>query len=183
MAVVAGRDDDIGLRVRHLIELKAPVGKLLVLEPGLMGASASSAAVIVRPVRPGVDEIILPRAGPDRKAEIFRRASAEPLANEVAGILAGELQSFPVPGRIDPELPLADPLRVEGNDAQELEAVRYREFAQPVQDREELVSSLGVDVIPAAQVFDNLHLPAEKRLHIFIAAREHAPIRGVPGFR
>lgn len=183
MTVMTGRNDDVGMRVRHLLEFEMTVGELLVPEAGLVSASSAPAAVVVRPRRPRVDEIAFPRTGPDGKTEVFGRAPAEALADEVAGVLAGELQTFPVPGRIDPERSLTNPFRVEGDDAQKLEAVRYREFAQSVQDREELVSSLGIDVVPAAEVFDNLHLSAEDRLHVLVVAREHAPVRGVPGFR
>lgn len=89
MAVMTGRYDHTGMCACNLIELESAIGEFPVPKPGLMGASSSSAAVVVRLRLPCVYEIIFPCTGIDSEAEVFGSTVTQSFADEVTGVMAG----------------------------------------------------------------------------------------------
>jgi hypothetical protein len=85
----------------------------LLLETGLEKTAPAAAAVVVGPVGLHVDEVFLAHDRFDHEAQIFGNGIAKALADDLAGILDGELDlEVLVPVGIDLELALTDPLGI-----------------------------------------------------------------------
>jgi len=97
MAVMAWRNDNIGLRVHHLIKLELAIRMLLIFEPRLVRPSAPAAAEVIRHVRPHINKVFFTRACLNDKTKILRSTISEAFANKVAGILTGKLLPIGVP--------------------------------------------------------------------------------------
>jgi hypothetical protein len=117
VAVMTRRYDHVCLCDCNLVELEFSVQEFLILESGLVSASASAAAEIIRLVRPSIHEILLAGACLDGKAKVVGRTVAKPFSYQIARILDGEFETFRIPGRIDLQLTFADPLCIEGDNA------------------------------------------------------------------
>jgi hypothetical protein len=131
MAVVTCGNAVIGSGGLNLGVLDFPVLEPLLFVPGLQKTAPAAAAEIIGPVGVHIDKVLFAYYRFDDKAKIFCHRIAKALADDLAGILNGELDlEVFVPFGIDLELALADPLGIIFVNAFNLEVVVDVEFFQ-----------------------------------------------------
>ena len=135
VAVVAGGDGVSGARGHDLVELHLAVGPAFVRIPALQEPAAAAAAEVVGTVGVHVDKVFLTDHRLDHEAKVLGHRVAEGLANQLAGVLNGELDlAILVPLGTRFQFALADPLGVVLNDAFDFEVVVELEFIQSEPD-------------------------------------------------
>ena len=113
VAVVASGDAVSGPRGLDLLVFESAVFQALIFVTGLQEAAAPAATEVVGTVGRHVDEIFFADHGPDDIAEIFGNGVAVALADDLAGVLDGELDlEVLVPVRIDLEAAFPDPFGI-----------------------------------------------------------------------
>jgi len=146
MAVVARGYAIIRARGQYLVRLYRTVLTPCLWVTRLEEAPAPAAAEVVGAVGGHVDEVFFPHHRLDDESEVFGHGVAKGLANELAGILHGELYlSVFVPVGADLELTFPDPLRVVLDDAFYFKVVRDVEFLHSGPECKEFVPSFGVE--------------------------------------
>jgi hypothetical protein len=111
----------------------------------LQETAAAAAAVVVGHVGGHVNKVFFPNHGFDHKTKILGAFITEAFADDVAGILDGELDlEVFVPVGVNLEFPLPDPFGVPAIDADDVNLVRQFEFLLSEPDSEGDVASLGV---------------------------------------
>jgi len=135
VAVVAGRDAVGRAGFLDLGIFDFAVGEALFFEPGLEEAAAPTATEVVALVRVHVDKVLFADHGLDHKAQVVGRLITIGLADDLAGILDGELDAkLFVPVGVDGQFALTDPLCIEVVDGFDVEIVLDVEFFQSCQD-------------------------------------------------
>ena len=113
MAIVTAGDTIIGAGGLDLLIFQFSEFQALFLETGLQKTTATPAAVIIGSVGLHINEVFFAHHGFDNKTQIFRYRIAVCFANDLAGILNGELDfEVLVPVGIDFKFSLTDPFGI-----------------------------------------------------------------------
>jgi hypothetical protein len=131
MAVMATGNAIIRSRGLDLLILQASEFETLFLEPGLQEAAAAAATVIIGTVGRHIDKILFAHHTPDHITQILGNGITITLANNLAGVLDGELYfQILVPVRVDLQFALSNPFGVVLVDVLDLKIVFQVEFFQ-----------------------------------------------------
>jgi hypothetical protein len=181
VAVVARGNAVRCTRIFDLIELQFTVLMPCLGKTGLEIPAAAAAAVVVRPVRPHVDEVLLTDHRCDDKTQVLGDRVAIGLSHQLAGILDRERDlAILVPIGIDLELALPYPFGIETNDALDLEIVGNIEFFQSDPDCKEFVPSFRIEPDLTTQVIHRLGLDPHDMLPVLPVLGEQAVVLGRP---
>jgi hypothetical protein len=135
MAVVAWGNGVGGFGGQNLVGLELAVGPAFIRVSGLQEPAAAAAAEVVGTIGVHVDKVFLTDHRLDHEAKVLGHRVAEGLANQLAGVLNGELDlAILVPIGTRFQFALADPLGVVLNDAFDFEVVVELEFIQSEPD-------------------------------------------------
>ncbi len=181
VAVVATGDAVCGARGLDLLVLEAAVAQALFLVSGLEEAAPAAAAVVIGAVGRHVDEIFLTHHGFDHKPEIFGNGVAVAFADDLAGILDGELDlEILVPVGIDLELSFPDPLCIIFVNVFYVKLVVDVEFFQSGPDCEGNVPSLGVEKRLAPQFVGLVRGHLHDMFPCVVVGQKHAVVFTAP---
>ena len=137
VAVVAWRDGVVGAGFLYLIEFDLAVFTSLLRSTGLQIAATAAAAVVVGFIGRHVDKVLFANHFFNHKPQIVRTCVAVSFANELAGILNGELAfQILVPIRVNWEFSFSNPLSVVADNASDFKFVCNVVFFQSRPDRE-----------------------------------------------
>ena len=121
--------------------------------------ASASAAVIVRPVRSHINEVLFADNGFYSISQILGDWISEALSHKLAWILNCKFHlQILIPVRIDLELSFPNPLGIILNDALNFKIVGDVEFFQSDPDREKFVPSLRIEPDFALQIIHSLRL-------------------------
>jgi hypothetical protein len=148
---------------------------------GLQKPTTAAATIIVTPVGGHLNYILLPDNGFDNIAQIFRHRLTKAFADDLAWILNSKFNfQVLVPVGTDLQFSLPDPFGIVLIDARNFQVSLDSKFSQSFQDRKSYVTSLGIEIDLAPEIFGLLDGRTDNMFPGFIIGQEHTVVFSGP---